>query len=100
MNSPTPVQNARASNPPTKEAKIPLVFSPAVALVLAMWLYMVLALVLLPVNSLYAHGLAIAASLTAGIPLEWLRSRGNKEYAIVFLILLTIAPLLYRYQHG
>ena len=100
MNSPTPVQNARASTLPTKEAKAPLVFSPAVALALTMWIYMVLALTVLPVNSLYVHGLAIATSLAAGIPLEWLRSRGRKEYATVFLILLTIAPLLYRYQNG
>ena len=60
----------------------------------------VLALAVLPTNSLYAHLTAIGASLAVGLPLEWLRSRGSRDYATVFLILVTLAPLLYRYQHG
>lgn len=87
---------------PAKATKrsAPVAFSLGVAFALAMWIYMVLALVAIPITSLYAHIMAIGASLFCGTVLEWLRSRGSKDYAIVFLILLTLAPLLYRYQHG
>lgn len=78
----------------------PTAFSPAIALVLAMWIYMVNVLTAVPPHSLSAHGIAIAGSLLAGFPLEWLRSRGNRDYAVVFLILLTLAPIVYAYQHA
>ena len=66
------------------------VFSPAFAFVLALWLYMVHVLVVLPIDSPKAHALALIRCLCAGLPLEWLRSRGNQDYAIAFLILLTV----------
>lgn len=75
------------------------VFSPAFAFVLALWLYMVHVLVVLPIDSPKAHALALIGCLCAGLPLEWLRSRGNQDYAIAFLILLTLAPLVYAYQY-
>ena len=93
MNS--PIRVSTPSHPPASS-----VFSPGVALALAMWIYMVLALVAIPITSVYAHAMSGASALAAGVFLEWLRSRGNKDYATVFLIFLTLAPLLYRYQHG
>lgn len=78
---------------------VPSVFSPAIVLVLAVWIYAVNALAV-PPHSLLAHAVAIALSIVASSFLEWLRSRNNPYYAAGFLILLTLAPLLYRYQHG
>lgn len=94
VHHPQPGRSYRLSRTPATP------FSFGIASALAMWVYMVLALAVLPTNSLSAHLVAIGASIAAGIPLEWLRSRGSRDYATVFLILVTLAPLLYRYQHG
>jgi hypothetical protein len=79
---------------------LPVVFSPVLSLVFGLWVYVVIALVAISNVAFYSHAMAAAASFAAGVVLEWLRSRGSKEYAVVFLILLTLAPILYRYQHG
>ena len=88
------------SSTPIQEPGVASVFSFGLATVLAMWLYMILVLVALPVDSLNAHAWAIAASMLVGGVLEWMRSLGHKNYATVFLILLTLAPLLYKFRHG
>ena len=100
MTLPDSSPSVRASIPSRTQPKESLVFSPGVVLALAMWIYLVCLLTVVPIYSVQAHALAVAASLAASLPLEWLRSRGNKEYATAFLILLTLAPILYRYQHG
>lgn len=76
------------------------VFSPAFAFVLSLWLYMVHVLVVLPVDSPRAHAIALMGCICTGFPIEWLRSRGNRDYATAFLILFTLAPLVYAYQHA
>lgn len=79
---------------------LPTAFSTLTAFSLALWIYMVHALVVLPTNSPTAHMMAMAGSMLAALLLEWLRSRGNRDYATAFFILVTIAPLLYAYQHA